>query len=324
MLKSFFLSSLLTFSLFAEVLTKEFELLAGSIASVDNIIDAREDVMIYSKEYSFRADRARYDKASGDLELFGHVDIMLHGKVITYIEQTTFNLKSKTFKGENLFSYDTDSKIWFNSKSTESIEKEYILHNTTLSSCQRQDPDWKITFTKGIYNGDKEYISIYNPTFYAANVPLLYLPWFGFTTNKNRESGFLKPIIGFENSENLFFVQPYYIANEDNWDLELDPQIRLNRGVGLYSTFRFVDSNHSKGEVNLGVFREKEEYYDKNNLENRIHFGLELRYENSSLLTSALKNPNYHDGLLVDIAYLNDVDYINLDHKKDWANSKLV
>jgi len=324
MLRGLFLSSLLILSLFGKALTKEYELLAGSISSVDGIIEASEDVIIYSKEYSFRADSARYDKESGDLELFGHVDIILQGKVITYIDHTIFNLKSKTFEGENLFAYDSDSEMWFNSQSTQSEGNAYILHNTTLSSCQRQDPDWKISFTKGVYNREKEYISIYNPTFYAGDMPLLYLPWFGFTTNKNRESGFLKPIIGFENSENLFFVQPYYIANEDDWDLELDPQIRLNRGVGLYSTFRFVDSNHSRGEVNLGLFKEKDEYFQKNNLENRTHFGLELKYENSALLTNALKNNLYHDGLLVDVTYLNDVDYINLDHKKDWASTKLV
>ncbi len=324
MLRGFLLYFLLTFSLFAEALSEEYELLAGTIKSVGTVIEASEDVIIYSKKYSFRADRARYDKQSGDLELFGHVDILLEGKVLTYVDHTVFNLKSKSFKGENLFAYDSDSEMWFSSKSTHSKENEYILRSTTLSSCQRQDPDWRITFSKGIYNREKEYISVYNPTFYAGNVPLLYLPWFGFTTNKNRESGLLKPIIGFENSENLFFVQPYYIANEDDWDLELDPQIRLNRGAGLYSTFRFVDSDHSQGEVNLGIFKEKEEYYEENNLENRTHFGLEFRYESSALLTNALKNSNYHDGLLIDIAYLNDIDYINLDHKKDWASTKLV
>ncbi len=319
-----FLSLFLTFSLYGKSLNEKYELLAGSVKSVNNVIEANEDVLIYSREYSFRADRATYDKKSGDLELFGHVDILLNGKVLTYIDHTIFNLKSKSFKGENLFAYDRDSEIWFNAKSTQSQKSEYVLRSTTLSSCQRQDPDWKITFTKGIYHKDKEYISIYNPTFYAGDIPILYLPWFGFTTNKNRESGLLKPIIGFENSENLFFVQPYYIANEENWDLELDPQIRLNRGVGLYSTFRFVDTNHSKGEVNFGVFREKEHYYEKNNLENRTHFGAEIKYKSESLLSQALKNSTYHDGLLVDIIYLNDIDYINLDHKKDWANSKLV
>ena len=324
MFRALFLSCCFTFYLHALTIHDEYTLLAGKLSQNGDKIMANEDVMISSREYSFRADRATYDGKSGDLELFGNVDIMLHGKILTKINHTIFNVKAKTFDGKNLFAYDEESHMWFRAKSTSSEENRYYLRDTTLSSCNAQDPDWKISFSKGVYNRQKEYISIYNPTFYAGNVPILYLPWFGFTTNKNRSSGFLKPILGFENSENLFFVLPYYIAYEENWDLELDPQIRLNRGTGLYSTFRFVDTPHSSGFVNFGVFREKKEYYQKNNLENRTHYGLEVKYENRALLSEALKNRHYSDALLVDINYLNDIDYINLDHKKDWANSKLV
>ncbi len=324
MFRKSFISLSLALSLSAQPLDGRYELLAGSVRSDGMVIEANEDVLITSKAYSFRADHARYEKKSGDLALFGDVDILLHGTLYTHLNKTLFNLKSETFKSHNLFAYDSDSQMWFHARSSKGKRADLFLKETTISSCQRDDPDWKITFTKGIYHKDKEYISIYNPTFYAGDIPILYLPWFGFTTNKNRSSGFLKPIIGFENRENLFFVQPYYIAEQENWDLELDPQIRLNRGLGLYGTFRFVDSNHSGGEVNFGAFREKEHYYKKNNLENRTHFGIEAKYKSDSLLSEALKQGLYHDGLLVDVIYLNDIDYINLDHKKNWANSKLV
>jgi LPS-assembly protein len=324
MLRILFLSLITALSLFSAPLTKEYELLAGEVHQEGDLLIAKEDVVIYSKSYAFRADKAHYNQKSADLELFGDVDIILNGKIITHLNHTIFNLKSKTFNTKNLFAYDAENQMWFNATDSNSKKEQYLLHHTTLSSCDREDPDWRIVFSKGVYHQDKEYISIYNPTFYAGNVPILYLPWFGFSTNKNRESGFLKPILGFENSENLFFVLPYYIANEANWDLEFDPQIRLNRGMGLYSTLRFVDTPYSHGEVNMGLFKEKKSYFEKNNLENRTHYGLELKYQNRSLLTQALKNHHYSDGLLIDINYLNDIDYINLDHKKDWASSKLV
>ena len=311
-------------SLKAEVLKNQYELLAGEIHSDAAGLEATGDVLIYSKEYSFRADSIHYNPKSTDLELSGNVDILMQGKVISKVNQTVFNLRSKKFKGENFFAYDSDSQMWFNTKNTEGKENIFLLNKTTISSCERYDPDWKITFTKGIYNKEKEYISIYNPTFYAGDIPILYLPWFGFTTNKHRKSGFLKPIIGFESSDKFFFVLPYYVANEASWDLEMDPQIRLNRGIGLYSTLRFVDSNHSKGKLNLGYFNESREYFTKNNLKNRKHFGIELEYKNHALLTQFLTNKRYHDGLMLDLTYLNDIDYINLDHKKGWATSKLV
>ncbi len=327
MLRGFLLSLLLMQTLFAQALDKRYMLLAAEIASDANGLRASGDVIIYSKAYSFRADKVHYNPKSADLELLGNVDIMIggkEGKVISKVNHTVFNLKTNTFKSENFFAYDSDSQMWFNSKTSEGMDNIYNLKKTTISSCNRNDPDWKITFSKGFYNKDKEYISIYNPTFYAGDVPILYLPWFGFTTNKTRKSGFLKPTIGFESSDNFFFVLPYYIANEEDWDLELDPQIRLNRGLGLYSTLRFVDTNHSKGEVNTGYFRESNDYFTKNHLENRDHYGIELKYTNEKLLTHYIENNSFHDGLMLDLIYLNDIDYVNLDHKQGWATSKLV
>jgi len=324
MLRILFFCLLLGHALYGKALTDEYELLAGSLSGKGKEIKVDDDVIIYSKEYSFRADHARYNYTTGALSLEGNVDILFNGKLLASVNQTVFNLKTKSFSSGNLFAYDLESNIWFNTQSTDNNESIFTLKKTLLSSCDRQDPDWTIQFTKGVYNQAKGYVSIYNPTFYAGDTPILYLPWFGFSTKKNRESGFLKPIFGFENRENLFFVLPYYIANEKNWDLELDPQIRLNRGVGLYSTFRFVDTNHSFGEVNFGYFRENSEYYNRHNLENREHFGFEVKYQNSGLLASSFKNDNYQDALLVDITYLNDIDYLNLDHKTDWASTKLV
>ncbi len=314
----------LALSLSALTLDREYTLLAGEVKSDKEGMSAKEDVLIYSKLYSFRADKAHYNPKTGDLELFGNVDIMMEGKILNKLNHTIFNLKKKTFTTDKLFAYHDESHMWFNTRKVEGDAKQLKLHKSTISSCNRLDPDWKIKFTKGFYHKDKEYISIYNPTFYAGSVPILYLPWFGFSTNKARTSGFLKPIVGFENSENFFFVLPYYVANDKNWDLELDPQIRLNRGVGLYSTLRFVDTNHSKGEVNLGLFDEKKSYFDAHNLENRTHYGIELKYQTSALLTDGKKEDLFHDGLLADITYLNDIDYLNLDHKRGWASSKLV
>ncbi len=324
MFRLFVLLCLSSASLFALDLVRGYTLLAGSIHSDNDVIMAEDDVIIFSTSDTFRADSVRYNPKSADLELLGNVDIMIDGQILNKINHTIYNLKSKKFSGKNLFAYDNNSKMWFYAKDVSGEKTHLKLTKTTISSCNRRDPDWHISFSKGFYNKDQEYISIYNPTFYVGDFPVMYLPWFGFTTNKNRKSGFLKPILGFENSENLFFVLPYYVASAKNWDLEIDPQIRLNRGVGLYSTFRFVDSDHSFGEVNLGIFEEKESYFRRKHLQNRAHKGIGFKYQNRALLTSGDENATFHDGLLIDATYLNDIDYVNLDHKTGLATSKLV
>jgi LPS-assembly protein len=94
--------------------------------------------------------------------------------------------------------------------------------------------------------------------------------------------------------------------------------------MGLYSTFRFVDTNYSKGRIRFGIFDEKNSYAKKHNLKNSVHKGIELNYKNNKLLSKYLKKDVYKDGLLIDLTNLNDIDYINLKHDADYAVNKLV
>ncbi len=306
---------------------KRFTLFAKNISSKNGIITANGDVTIYSKDSTFRANRVVYHKKSSLLELFGDVFVSDKSGNITRLENTTINLKSGKFESKNPFIYNQASNIWFHTNEIDSNKSIYRLKKSTLSSCDRSDPDWRIEFSKGTYNKEKEYVVLTNPRFYVKNTPVLYLPWFGFPTAKERKSGFLKPILGFESRENIFFVLPYYIVNQENWDLEIDPQIRLDRGEGLYTTFRFLDSNHSAGKLNIGLFHDKRSYQREHNLQNSTHYGVNFLYRNSSIFSdksNTLKKNNYRDALWADITYLNDIDFINLDHKNSEATSKLV
>jgi LPS-assembly protein len=304
-----------------------YELLSKELKYQGDQVIATGDVMIYSKKGTFRADRAVYDRKKGDLELFGHVYLEYANQDRILLDHTVINLKKSSFFSDKLFTYDDDSKIWLQSSDSKKNRDLITFKSTEISSCDRVDPDWMIRFTHGKFDQKREYISIYNPTFYFQNVPILYLPWFGFPTTKKRKSGFLKPILGYENKENIFLVTPYYIANEDNWDLEFDPQIRLKRGFGLYTTLRFVDSNHSKGSISVGYFRDNNSYVKRHNLKNSKHYGSIFKYQNTLLFSDMVNkkfNSSYSDALFIDAIYLNDIDFVNLDHSNGYASSKLA
>ncbi len=306
---------------------ERYELLAKRIDYNGSVAYATGGVMIYSKDRIFRADSATYDRQSGWLDLKGDVTMSEKGSQMVHLSQSRFNLKDRRSTTQKLFAYDEPSHMWFDTEQAKLKNGIYRLKKSTISSCDRSDPAWYIRFKEGYYNQKKEYISLHHPTFYVNGVPILYLPWFGFSTNKHRRSGFLRPILGYENRENIFFVAPYYIAPQANWDLEFDPQIRLNRGFGLYSNFRFVDSNHSKGNIKLGYFKENHNYTKRHHLENSEHFGAKFKYENRQLFgktSRLLQRYHWNDALWIDAIYLNDIDFINLDHSSHLASSKLA
>ena len=313
--------------LLVELNAKRFELLSQKIINNGDSIVASGDVVIYSKDTLFRADKAIYYPNRSTIDLIGDVYLSKKGSDFVRINDASYNLKNNNFASKHIFSYDKSSDIWFDADDIKHEGDILRLKQSVISSCDREDPDWKIRFSKGYYHQKKEYISLYNPTFYFKNTPILYLPWFGFPTNRSRKSGFLKPVIGYESQENIFLVTPYYIANELNWDLEIDPQIRVKRGYGVYTNFRFVDTNHSKGSVKLGYFKDNLSYKKRENLKNRSHYGVSIKYKNTKLLSDkfeTLKEGGYKDALWIDAIYLNDIDYINLDHVVRRASSKLA
>lgn len=311
-------------STFANSLLGTYEVYAPSIYSDKDEVIAEGGVVIYNQNSTFSADKIIYNQVDETLELIGDVYVSSEDSKYTKNDYLKIDFKKDLFSGDKLFFYDDVSDLWIKSNRAVTNKKKYILKDASISSCDVKNPDWQFRFKKGVYRSDKEYVTLNHPTFYLKNVPVFYLPWFAFPTSTTRHSGLLRPFIGFENSENLLFVQPIFVSPYKNWDIEFAPQLRLKRGVGLYTTLRFVDTNHSLGSVTYGIFDEKKDYQKKHNLKNSVHQGLEIRYENSELLRGYIKDHGYKNALLIDYTNLSDIDYINLKHNSTLAVNKLV
>jgi LPS-assembly protein len=85
--------------------------------------------------------------------------------------------------------------------------------------------------------------------------------------------------------------------------------------VGIYGTFRFVDTPWSHGTIRAGYFKDKSSFTDEHNLAYGEHYGLEFLYESSDVLKS-WKPEGYRDGLYLNLNLFNDIDYENLQFSK--------
>ncbi|NPA55341.1 MAG: LPS-assembly protein LptD [Epsilonproteobacteria bacterium] len=174
------------------------------------------------------------------------------------------------------------------------------------STCDIAQPDWKIEATSLKYNKQTKWLDLYNPTLYIKDIPILYLPYLGFSLNKTRSSGFLKPLIGYSVNEGFLFTLPYYEVISPAADLEIDPTIRTKRGEGVYSTFRFVHSPTSYGELKIGSFKDYDTYQSRYNLAHQVHHGWSFLYTNYDIFVD-------DDKLYMDLKNANDTDYFYLD-----------
>lgn len=323
MLRNIFLSLIVCSALLwaDEIKQEEVELLAKTVTKEGTVAHAIGNVVVYSPKYLITADEAYYDYQSGDLELIGNITMLEGVSYASRSGHTKLNLKTDEGTSEPLFFFDETTNIWLKCENAILSPSSYIAEKSIVSSCNTQDPDWKIAFTTGEHDKENKWMHLYNPIFYAGDTPFFYLPYFSFSTDTTRRTGLLRPDIGF-GSEGLFYLQPIYFAPEKDWDVEVSPQIRTSRGQGIHGTYRFVDSQYSKGTIETGYFKEKESYAQEKNLKNNEHYGYKIMYDRSALLST--KYDNLEDGLWIDFNYLNDIDYYNTINDKMKAYNKLV
>ena len=315
---------LLSSLLFAKSL-KEYQIFADKVEAQGDYIYALGDVVVYSKDYVLNANRIVFNKKTQEVELFGNVHILGFDDKAIDSEYMRVNLKTKKLSASPFFFFDPKTYVWIKSFEAETETDRYNIDHAIVSSCDVKKPDWKITFEKGYYDKNSSMVTIKNAVFYGGKVPLFYLPYFKFPTDKSRHSGLLRPSGGYEKVEGLYYRQPFYIVLDESKDIEIDPQVRTRRGKGLYATLRFADSLYSRGFLRVGAFWEKYGYYDKYDLKNKSHRGFEIGYERSKLFSGYFDKGDTEDGLLVDITYLNDIDYLNLqESNKKKIFNKLV
>jgi len=322
MRKILFLIPIFVLSLSADM--QDVQLLADDVKQDKGIVTANKNVVVYSQDYLLTADCAVYDQNNSVIELFGNVNMMKGKSEVSRSNYAKLNLKNNNSTFESLFMMNKDMEVWMRSDESSSDSEYYRVKKAMVSSCNVQDPDWSITSSTAMLNKESKFLHLFNPVFYIANVPVFYLPYFGFSTDTTRRTGLLPPDLGYSKSEGFYYRQPVYFAPYNEWDFELDPQIRTSRGAGIYGSFRFTESPDSRGQISFGTFSDKQRYRDKQTsktsnsaeLKNKTHKGIELKYERDKLV-KYLSEADLQEGLWIDATKLNDIDYLNLKGRDD-------
>jgi LPS-assembly protein len=302
------------------------EILSGDIRSDGSEIFADNDSVILSDGVVVQSDKLHFDKNSSVVDADGNVFIVKDGNIYLTCSKAKVDIKDESLSLEPFFLYDEKNDIWIKSKKSDSKNRIYRFDKSIVSSCSVEDPEWSIRFSSGDLNSRYEWLNLYNARLYIKDVPIFYLPYFGFSTNTKRRSGLLSPQFYFSNDEGIYYSQPMFIAPYDNWDIEIEPHIRTKRGYGGYTTFRFVDTNSSEGSVKFGGFKEDGTYAQEFDLKNDDHYGYQVKYKNSNMLHLG---GEYNNGIYLDYESFNDIDYKNLqskeslDIKEKIATSKL-
>jgi len=285
------------------------QIIAENLDTNNTAITATGNVVLFSQSYYITAGKLVYDSSKETIELFDDVNIIKNGKSQSITNYAFLDLNNNNDFMNPVLMLNYADEIWVNSLFVDKQDEQYNFKSSTLSSCDCKDPAWSIRFSSGSHDKKEQWLHTYNARLYIRSVPVFYTPYFGFSTDKTRRTGLLRPTIGYSKTEGFLYAQPIYFAPKANWDIELIPQYRAKRGEGIYGYYRYADSPFSKLDIKTGHFTETNNYYKIYDLKNNKHVGWDIDYKRNKLFS----NNQTQDGLIISLHWLNDIDYKNLE-----------
>ncbi|CAA6820543.1 MAG: Outer membrane protein Imp, required for envelope biogenesis / Organic solvent tolerance protein precursor [uncultured Sulfurovum sp.] len=293
---------------------------AKTLNTSKNIVYASDGAVIYYNDSVIKADKATFNRDTELLVLDGNIEMIGYKGTKEYTDYMEIQTKSDEVKFEKLFMAG-ENDIWLYSNDVNKSEGNYSLGQSILSSCDIDNPLWKMSFNKSHYDSVDSYMKVYDAKIYFWDMPILYTPYLAFSTNKERSSGLLFPLLGYGSDEGIVYEQPIFWNISPSVDMEFNPQIRARRSVGGYATLRFADTNNSEGKLRVGYFKDREIYQRREGTTDLRHTGVEFFYSSSKVFADVSSDElnttstSFKDGLLVDTTYISDIDYLYLQER---------
>ena len=237
------------------------------------------NVVVEKHELRITSDKATYTKDTGDIDISGkiHVDTSTMSFDADSGKLSNEN-KSTTFREIQFFIQESGMRGKA-SLITNSDDKSTELYNTRITTCDPDDPDWRLDADNISLNIEEEYGTADNVVVRFQEVPFLYLPYMQFPIGDRRRSGMLVPEIGRSSSRGSELAVPWYWNIAPNQDAILTPRYMSNRGTQLDAQYRYLTES-TNGQVD-GAYLPDDDITG----ENRYQF----QYQQHTRFTEQLK-----------------------------------
>lgn len=238
--------------------------ITANLLTYDNASDtyyAEGNVIIVQENSSIKADKVFVDMAASHAKAIGNVE--------AYFEQ------GNTLKGDSLeFNIDTkvgviiNGRLFFKKGNIHATGEEiiktgdesYSAHKGFFTTCDcepGQSPAW------GFYSSEAdvtlgEYFTSWNSLFYAKDIPVFYFPYVIFPVKRERQTGFLPPMVWYSKLRGVKVDNSFFWAISDSTDATFYLDVESIRGLGKGIEYRYVLSRQSEGEFSFYHFKEND------------------------------------------------------------------
>lgn len=257
------------------------------------------NVVIEKHELRITADQANYDKDSENISIDGNVHVDTNSMTINAeLGRLSKDKQSSFFEGVE-FQIEKNNMRGKAASINALKDNNTKLKNTIITSCNLEDPDWRLDADNISLNHEEEYGSAEDVILRFMEVPFLYIPYMEFPIGDRRRSGLLVPEIGNSSSRGSELTFPWYWNIAANHDAILAPHLMSRRGAQLDTQYRFLTES-SHGQMDASYLNN-----DKITEDNRYQF----QYKQHTQFTSDLN-------MDIDVQDVSDTDYFS-----DFSNS---
>ena len=124
------------------------------------------------------------------------------------------------------------------------------LIESSFTTCPVDDEVWRIQASNIEITPNQSRGVVKHARFYIKDVPVLYLPYFSFPINDQKQSGLLYPIPSSNSYTGVSIEQPVFWNIAPNYDLTFSPRLMTDRGLQFKTEFRYMTEEHT-GQTNI-------------------------------------------------------------------------
>jgi LPS-assembly protein len=253
-------------------------------------VEASGDAEIRRGDTTLTADRIRYLAEDDEVEATGNVRLrigademsgprlrMRIGDSSGIFEQPSFHLAQRTVRSrlkrglppaaQVTATEDTRLRVDVEGRGEAAAirfegDERYRMTDGTFTTCKPGQDDWYIQAEELDIDMQREVGTARGASLTFLGVSTPRIPWFDFSLNNERKSGFLPPGAGVQNGVGFQVVLPYYWNIAPNYDATIAPRYMSNRGLQWLNQFRFL-TPHTKGEARYEILPQDRKLNDE-------------------------------------------------------------
>ena len=212
----------------------------------DNLMVATGNVEIARGTVRLLADRAELNRDTGDVVASGRV-IFYDGDDQLAGERLEYNYKTGTGVATNGQARTAPYYRIGGERMERLGEGLYGIRRGFFTTCEDDPPTW--AFHSADATADLN-DSVYgtHASFWVKELPVIpWLPGFYTAIRRERQTGFLFPVVGDSSFKGFFAQVPFFWAISDSQDALITPGVMSERGLAVDGTYRYIFSPDNRG-----------------------------------------------------------------------------